>query len=102
HERTREIGLIRAVGMSRGQLRRSITWESMLIAMLGGILGVSLGLFFGWAVIAALEDDFLTLSIPWAGLLGALISAALAGVVAAVAPAWRASRRNILEAIAYE
>ncbi|HUO45890.1 MAG TPA: FtsX-like permease family protein [Acidimicrobiia bacterium] len=102
HERTREIGLVRAVGMSRGQLRRSITWESVLIALLGGLLGVGLGLFFGWSVIAALEDDFLRLAIPWSGLVYALLAAALAGVVAAVAPAWRASRRNILEAIAYE
>jgi putative ABC transport system permease protein len=102
HERTREIGLVRAVGLSRGQLRRSITWEAVLISLLGGLLGLGLGLFFGWAVIAGLEDDFLRLSVPWVGLLAALVASALAGVLAAVAPAWRASRRNILEAIAYE
>jgi putative ABC transport system permease protein len=102
HERTREIGLVRAVGLSRGQLRRSITWESVLIALLGGLLGVGLGLFFGWAVITALEDDFLQLTIPWTGLGLSLVAAAGAGILAAVAPAWRASRRNILEAIAYE
>ncbi len=64
-ERTREIGLLRAVGMSRGQLRRSITWESALIAVLGATIGMGLGLFFAWAVVAALDDDVLVLSIPW-------------------------------------
>ena len=102
HERTREIGLVRAVGMSRGQLRRSITWESMLIAVLGGLLGVGLGLFFAWAIVTALEDEVLFLSVPWGSLALALSAAALAGVVAALVPAWRAGRRNILEAIAYE
>jgi putative ABC transport system permease protein len=101
-ERTREIGLVRAVGMSRGQLRQSITWESLLIAILGGVLGITLGLFFAWAVVTALEDDVLFLSVPWARLALALGAAAVAGVVAAVVPAWRAGRRNILEAIAYE
>lgn len=101
-ERTREIGLLRAVGMSRGQLRRSITWESALIAVLGATIGIGLGLFFAWAVIAALEDDVLVLSIPWDQVALALVAAGLAGVVAAVLPAWRASRRDILEAIAYE
>ncbi|HKX74217.1 MAG TPA: FtsX-like permease family protein [Acidimicrobiia bacterium] len=102
HERTREIGLVRAVGLSRRQLRSSITWESVMIALLGGLLGLALGLFFGWALIAALEDDFLRLSIPWSRLVLALLAAALAGVLAAAVPAWRAARRNILEAIAYE
>jgi putative ABC transport system permease protein len=88
--------------MSRGQLRRSITWESALIAVLGATIGMGLGLFFAWAVIAALEDDVLVLSIPWDQVALALVAAALAGVVAAVIPAWRASRRDILEAIAYE
>ena len=101
-ERTREIGLLRAVGMSRGQLRRSITWESALIAVLGATIGMGLGLFFAWAVIAALDDDVLVLSIPWGQVALALVAAALAGVIAAVLPAWRASRRDILEAIAYE
>lgn len=101
-ERTREIGLLRAVGMSRRQLRRSITLESALIAVLGATIGMGLGLFFAWAVIAALEDDVLVLSIPWSQVGLALLAAALAGVVAAVIPAWRAARRDILEAIAYE
>lgn len=101
-ERTREIGLLRAVGMSRRQLRSSISWESVLIALLGALLGMALGLFFAWAVIAALEDDFLRLSIPWSQVALAVFAAAVAGVAAAVVPAWRASRKEILTAIAYE
>lgn len=101
-ERTREIGLLRAVGMSRRQVRRSISWESVLIALLGGLLGMALGLFFAWAVVAALDDDVLRLSIPWAQVVLAVVAAALAGVLAAVIPAWRASRKDILAAIAYE
>jgi putative ABC transport system permease protein len=101
-ERTREIGLLRAVGMSRGQLRRSITWESVLIAMLGALLGMSLGLFFAWAVISALDDDFLRLSVPWLQVVLAVVAAAFTGVLAAVIPAWRATRKDILSAIAYE
>jgi putative ABC transport system permease protein len=101
-ERTREIGLLRAVGLSRRQLRRSISWESALIAVLGATIGMGLGLFFAWAVVGALDDDALVLSIPWGQVAVALAAAGLAGVVAAVVPAWRASRRDILEAIAYE
>jgi putative ABC transport system permease protein len=101
-ERTREIGLLRAVGMSRRQLRRSISWESALIAVLGAVIGMGLGLFFAWAVVAALDDDVLVLSIPWIQVALALVAAGLAGVIAAVIPAWRASRKDILEAIAYE
>ena len=101
-ERTREIGLLRAVGMSRRQLRRAISLESILIALLGGILGMGLGLIFAWAVIESIEDEFLRLSIPWGQVGLAVVGAAFAGLIAALVPAWRASRRNILDAIAYE
>ena len=101
-ERTREIGLLRAVGMNRRQLRRAISLESILIASLGGLLGMGLGLTFAWAVVESIEDEFLRLSIPWGQVGLALLGAALAGLLAAVVPAWRASRRNILNAIAYE
>ncbi|HET6771638.1 MAG TPA: FtsX-like permease family protein, partial [Actinomycetota bacterium] len=60
YERTRELGLIRAVGMSRGQVRRMIRWESVVIALIGGILGLTIGVFFGWALVRALADEGVT------------------------------------------
>jgi putative ABC transport system permease protein len=101
-ERTREVGLLRAVGLSRRQLRRSIVWESVLIAVFGGLIGTVLGVIFGWAVVSAIESDVLVLAIPWNQLLLAVLVAGLAGVGAAALPAWRASRQQILAAIAYE
>jgi putative ABC transport system permease protein len=90
------------VGLSRRQLRTAIGWEAVLIALLGALLGLGLGLIFAWAVITALDDEVLRLSVPWVRVGLSLIAAALAGLIAAAVPAWRASRRNILEAISYE
>lgn len=101
-ERRREIGLLRAVGLSRRQLRAAINWEAILIALLGAVLGMGLGLTFAWAVITALDDEILRMSIPWDRVALSLLGAAFAGLLAAAVPAWRASRRNILEAISYE
>jgi putative ABC transport system permease protein len=101
-ERTREIGLLRAVGMSRRQVRRMIRWESVIISVFGAVLGVVLGVLFGWAVVQALSDQGLLFVLPAGQLIGALFAAGVAGVVAAILPAWRASRLNVLEAIAYE
>ncbi|MGH8925001.1 MAG: ABC transporter permease [Acidimicrobiia bacterium] len=101
-ERRREIGLLRAVGLSRRQLRAAINWEAIVIALLGALLGMGLGLVFAWAVIGALDDEVLRMSIPWGRVGLSLLGAGLAGLVAAAVPAWRASRRNILEAISYE
>ncbi len=101
-ERTREIGLLRAVGMSRKQVRRMIRWESVIISVFGAVLGVGLGILFGWAVVQALSDQGLIFVLPTGQLIGALFAAGIAGVVAAILPAWRASRLNVLEAIAYE
>ncbi len=101
-ERTREIGLLRAVGMSRKQVRRMIRWESVIISVFGAVLGITLGILFGWAVVRALSEQGLLFVLPGGQLIGALFAAGVAGVVAAVLPAWRASRLNVLEAIAYE
>jgi putative ABC transport system permease protein len=101
-ERTREIGLLRAVGMSRKQVRRMIRWESVIISVFGAVLGVLLGILFGWAVVRALSDQGLLFVLPAGQLIGALFAAGVAGVVAAILPAWRASRLNVLDAIAYE
>ncbi len=103
-ERTREIGLLRAVGTTRRQLSRMVTWEAVIVAVFGALLGLALGVFFGWAVIASLQADDveIVLSIPETWLVIAVSAAALAGIIAAVYPARRASRLNVLEAIAYE
>jgi len=102
-ERTREIGLLRAVGMSRRQLRRMIRWESVIIAVFGAGLGMVTGIVLGWAVIQALADEGLgAFSIPFGQMISMIIVAVLAGILAAIYPAWKGSRLNILEAISYE
>ncbi len=102
-ERTREIGLLRAVGMSRRQLRTMIRWESVIIAVFGALLGLALGVFFGFALQQALRQEGLSeLEIPGAQLLVYVVLAGFAGVLAAVMPARKAARLNVLEAISYE
>jgi len=101
-ERTREIGLLRAVGMSRRQIRTMIRWESVIIAIIGALLGIALGVAFGWAVVRALSDQGLQFALPVGQLLAAVIGAGAAGIVAAVVPAARASRLDVLAAISYE
>ena len=102
-ERTRELGLLRAVGMSRSQVRSMVRWESVIIALFGTLLGATVGIGFGWAVVRALAEDGLTsFAVPWGQIAIALVVAALAGVVAAIFPARRAARVDVLSAIAYE
>jgi putative ABC transport system permease protein len=102
-ERTRELGLLRAVGMSRRQVRSMIRWESVIIAVLGAVLGVAIGVLFGWAMQQALASQGITkLTIPPVQLLVYVVLAGLAGVLAAVLPARRAARLNVLDAISYE
>jgi len=99
-ERTREIGLLRAVGMSRRQLRRMISVESVSTAVFGAVLGMALGLVLGLALQRALVSQGLeTLSIPWLTLVLVLLFSAVAGMVAAILPAWRAVRLDVLRAI---
>lgn len=103
YERTREIGLLRAVGMERRQVRSMIRWESVIIALLGGVLGLAVGVFFGWALVRALgEEGVSRLALPGAQLGMFLAVAGFLGVVAAVGPARRAARIDVLQAIAYE
>jgi putative ABC transport system permease protein len=102
-ERTRELGVLRAVGMTRSQLRSAIRWESVIIAVQGTLLGLVIGVCFGWALVAALASEGLTtFSVPVAGLAVVVLLAALAGVLAAVLPARRAARLDVLRAIASE
>jgi putative ABC transport system permease protein len=102
-ERTRELGLLRAVGMGRRQVRRMIRWESIIIAVLGAVLGLGVGAFFGWAAVSAMEDIGVDrLDFPAGRLLSFLLFAVVAGTLAAIFPARRAARLNILDAIAHQ
>jgi putative ABC transport system permease protein len=102
-ERIREIGLLRAVGMTRRQLRSTIRLESVVIALQGTVLGLLIGVFFGWAIVHALNLlGTSVVSIPYRTLVSIVILAALGGILAAVSPARRAAKLNILRAIASE
>ena len=102
-ERTREIGLLRAVGLKAGQLRQMIRLESVVIALLGSVVGLGLGVLFGWALQRALADQGLTeLRIPFGQLGVFLVAAIVVGVLAALWPAYRAGRMNVLAAIQTE
>ena len=102
-ERTRELGLLRAIGLRRAQTMRMITVESMVISVFGALLGVAVGTGLGTAVVRALRDEgFTDLAFPWSQMALYLVLAALVGVVAAVLPAIRAARVDVLNAIAYE
>jgi putative ABC transport system permease protein len=103
HERTREIGLLRAVGLSRRQARSMVRWESIIIAVFGAVLGTAVGIFFGWAMVQALKDQGLTvLSLPVGQLLLYVVIAGIFGVFAAIWPARRAAKLDVLKAIATE
>jgi putative ABC transport system permease protein len=100
-ERTREVGLLRAIGLSRGQLRRMVRLEAVVIAVFGALLGVAMGLVFGVALMASLRDEGLEVtSVPGVQLVVVVAGAALCGVLAAAVPARRAARLDVLRAIA--
>lgn len=102
-ERTRELGLLRAVGMSRRQVRSMVRVEAVIIAVFGAVLGLVVGTFFGWSLVSALGDDGITeLVIPGGQLATYVVAAAGAGILAAVGPARRAARLDVLQAIAFE
>ncbi len=101
HERKRELGLLRAVGMSSAQVRASVRWESAIIALFGTFLGLFVGTFLGWALVRAMAKHGVDqLSIPIAPLVGVMVIAIVSGVAAAILPARRAARIDILKAIA--
>lgn len=102
-ERTREIGLLRAIGLGRRQLRRMIRLESVVIAVFGAVLGLALGLVWGVCTQRVLALQGMTaLAIPWSTIVAVVIGSAVVGIVAALLPALRASRMNVLAAIAHE
>jgi putative ABC transport system permease protein len=102
-ERTRELGLLRAVGMTRGQLRSAIRWESAIIAVQGTLLGLLIGVFLGWALVRALADEGIEVfAVPVTTLAVVVLLSGLAGMAAAVLPGRRAARLDVLRAVATE
>ncbi|MDX8054133.1 FtsX-like permease family protein [Lentzea sp. BCCO 10_0798] len=102
-ERTRELGLLRAIGMRRAQVMRMITVESVVISVFGAVLGLAVGLALGIATVQALKDQGISeIGLPWMTMVQYLVVAAFVGVIAAILPAIRAARLNVLDAIAYE
>jgi putative ABC transport system permease protein len=101
-ERTREIGMLRTIGMTRRQARRMIRHESIITALIGTTLGLGLGLFLSGLVVKAVSMDGLTFSVPVQTLAAFTVFAVLAGIGAAIMPARRASRLNVLDALHYE
>jgi putative ABC transport system permease protein len=102
HERTRELGLLRAVGMSKRQVRRMVRAESVITALIGAVLGLVLGIVFAVIVSRPLEADGFVLTFPIVTLIAVTILAAIAGVLAAIPPARRASRVDVLRAVTTE
>ena len=101
-ERTREIGMLRAVGMTRRQVRMMIRYESIVTALMGAALGMAVGLFLAAVVTHALSSSGIVFAIPWSQLVYFVIAAIVVGVLAAVVPARRAARLNVLQALQYE
>ena len=102
-ERTRELGLLRAIGLGRAATMRMITVEAVVISVFGALLGVVVGTGLGAAVVRALRDEgFTDLTLPWSTMVLYLGVAAVVGVVAAILPSIRAARLNVLGAIAHE
>jgi putative ABC transport system permease protein len=99
-ERTRELGMLRAVGMTRRQVRRMIRHESVVTALLGAVLGIPLGVVLAWMVGEAINYPAFT--IPWGTLISFVVAAMIVGLLAAIFPARRAGRLNVLEALQYE
>jgi putative ABC transport system permease protein len=102
YERTREIGMLRAIGMTRRQIRRMVRHESVITALIGAAIGLPLGIFLAALVNRALSEYDISFSIPWLQLIVLTIVAIVIGILAAIMPARRAAKLNPLEAIAYE
>ena len=102
HERTRELGMLRAIGMSRRQVRTMIRYEAVITALIGALIGLVLGVVFAALLAQPLKDEGFTLSYPVGSLVLLMVFAALLGVLAAILPARWASRLNVLQSLQYE
>jgi putative ABC transport system permease protein len=102
YERTRELGMLRAIGMSRRQVKQVIRYESVITALMGAVLGMVIGVALALVISRPISDEGFILTFPVLSLVIFLILAAIAGVLAAIPPARRAARLNVLEALAYE
>lgn len=99
-ERQRELGLLRAVGMTRSQVRTTVRWESVITSLLGAVLGIILGIGLGWIIVFALKDQGLTsFKLPIVPTIVIMVMSFIVGLFAAIYPAWRATRVNILDAL---
>src|ERR1051325_3877330 len=101
-ERTRELGMLRAVGMTRRQVRMMIRYESIVTALMGAALGMVVGIFLAALITHALSSSGIVFAVPWIEIVYFVIAAILVGILAAVIPARRAARLNVLEALQYE
>ncbi len=101
-ERTREIGMLRAIGMTRRQVRRMVRHESIVTALIGAALGIAIGIFLAGLTSLALSDYGFVFAIPYKSLAAFVCVAIVAGMLAAILPARRASRLNVLKALQYE
>jgi len=102
YERTREIGMLRAVGMTRRQVRMMIRYESIVTSLMGAALGILVGVFLAALITHALSSSGIVFAVPWIQLVYFVLAAILVGVLAAIIPARRAARLNVLEALQYE
>jgi putative ABC transport system permease protein len=99
-ERQRELALLRAVGMTRSQVRTTVRWESVITSLLGAVLGIILGIGLGWVIVFALRDQGLTsFKLPVVPTIIIMVMSFIVGLFAAIYPAWRATRVNILDAL---
>ena len=101
-ERTRELGMLRAIGMTRRQVRRMIRHESIIVALIGAVQGIAVGFFLAALVVGALSSEGVVFAVPAGTLIAFLIVSIVAGMLAAILPARRAARLNVLEALQYE
>ena len=102
YERTRELGMLRAIGASRRQIRRMVRYESVITAVIGGVLGIVIGVVFAFLLVSQLGSEGITFALPGLQLVYMLVASAAVGIIAAVLPARRAARVDILAAIHYE